>query len=68
MQWLQDLITGSKPHVSFGEFANAGTQPLEGSAKGKSDAEVDQLAQAYARDKAVSYAEALTAVTGSFTS
>ena len=68
VQWLQGLIAASKPHVSFGEFANAGMQPLEGSAKGKSDAEVDQLAQAYARDKAVSYAEALTAVTGSFTS
>ena len=68
VQWLQDLITGSKPHVSFGEFAKTGTQPVEGSAKGKSDADVDQLAKAYARDKAVSYAEALTAVTGSFTS
>ena len=68
VQWLQGLIAGSKPHVSFGEFAKAGAQPIEGSAKGKSDAEVDQLAQAYARDKAVSYAEALTAVTGSFTS
>lgn len=68
VQWLQDLITGSKPHVSFGEFAATGGQPAEGSAKGKSDAEVDQLAKAYARDKAVSYAEALTAVTASFTS
>lgn len=68
VQWLQGLISGSKPHVNFGEFAKAGTQPVEGSAKGKSDAEVDQLAKAYARDKAVSYAEALTAVTASFTS
>ena len=68
VQWLQDLITGSKPHVSFGEFAQAAAQPIEGGAKGKSDAEVDQLAKAYARDKAVSYGEALTAVTASFTS
>lgn len=68
VQWLQDLITGSKPHVSFGEFAKPGAQNPEGSAKGKSDAEVDQMAKVYARDKAVSYAEALTAVTASFTS
>ena len=68
-QWLQDLITGSKPHVSFGEFAGADGQPVEGSAKGKSDAEIDQAAQAYMRDhKGMNYAEALTAVTASFTS
>ena len=68
VQWLQGLIAASKPHVSFGEFAQAAAQPIEGGAKGKSDAEVDQLAKAYARDKAVSYGEALTAVTASFTS
>lgn len=68
VQWLQGLIAGSKPHVSFGEFAASGGQPTEGSAKGKSDAEIDQAAQAYAREKGVNYSEALTAVTASFTS
>ena len=69
-QWLQDLITNAKPAVSFGEFApgNTGGQAQPGAAKGKSDAEVDQAAQAYMRQHKVNYAEALTAVTTSFTS
>lgn len=63
--WLQNLIATAKPHVSFGEFAS-GTAPAEGAAKGKSDAEIDQAAKAYARDKGVNYTEALSAVTASF--
>ncbi|NMM75381.1 hypothetical protein B2J88_20240 [Rhodococcus sp. SRB_17] len=69
-QWLQDLIAAAKPAVNFGEFApgNTGSQAQAGAAKGKSDAEVDQAADAYMRQHKVSYAEALTAVTASFTS
>ena len=66
-QWLQSLIASSKPQVDFGEFAPAGAQAHAGAAKGKSDAEVDKAATAWAREKNVSYAEALTAVTSSFT-
>ena len=68
-QWLQDLIAQTKPAVNFGEFApgNA-TQVQPGAAHGKSDAEIDQAAQAYMRQHKVDYAEALTAVTSSFTS
>ena len=65
--WLQGLIAASQPHVSFGEFAPAGNQSPAGAAKGKSDAEVDKAAQSWAREKNVSYAEALGAVTSSFT-
>ena len=66
-QWLQELIGSARPQVSFGEFA--GGKPAQaGSAKGKSDAEIDQEAHAYARQHSVSYAEALSAVTSSFTS
>ena len=64
-QWLQDLIAGSKPAVSFGEFAH-GKVPIAGQAKGKSDAEIDQAAQAYMRQNKVNYSEALSAVTTSF--
>ena len=66
-QWLQDLIAGSKPHVEFGEFAG-GKVPATGQAKGKSDAEIDKAAQSYMREHKVNYAEALTAVTASFSS
>lgn len=64
--WLQNLIATSKPQVSFGEFGGASTAPAEGAAAGKSDAEIDAAAKAYARDKGVNYAEALSAVTASF--
>ncbi len=69
-QWLQDLIAGSQPAVSFGEFApgNVARQSHAGAAKGKSDAEIDKAAKDYARQHKVDYAEALTAVTTSFTS
>lgn len=66
-QWLQSLISGAAPVVSFGEFAGGQPPAAAGSAKGKSDAEIDREAQAYAKDKGVSYAEALTHVC-SFTS
>ena len=65
-QVLQDLIAGAKPAVNFGEFAG-GAMAATGSAKGKSDAEIDQAAKAYmSQHKGVNYADALTAVT-SFT-
>lgn len=65
-QWLQDLITSAKPVVDFSEFAGGAT-PVHGSAKGKTDAEIDQAARGYMQQhKGVNYADALTAVT-SFT-
>ncbi|MBF5006367.1 hypothetical protein [Diaphorobacter caeni] len=65
-QWLQDLITSAKPVVDFSEFAG-GKTPVLGSAKGKTDAEIDQAARGYMQQhKGVNYADALTAVT-SFT-
>lgn len=67
-QWLQDLIAGAKPHVSFGEFAGGRELQAAGGAKGKTDAEIDQAAKAWmASNKGVNYAEALRAVTSSFT-
>ncbi|MEG1202044.1 MAG: hypothetical protein RSD82_07770, partial [Comamonas sp.] len=68
-QWLQDLIANAKPQVEFGEFAggNSGTSVQAGTAHGKSDAEVDKAAKAYASQHKVDYSEALRAVT-SFTS
>lgn len=68
-QWLQDLITRAAPTVSFGEFASTGvgSQSQPGSAKGKSDAEIDKAAQNHMRQHKVNYSEALTAVTASFT-
>lgn len=67
-QWLQDLIANAAPAVSFGEFAPGGSaaQVQPGTAKGKSDAEIDKAAKDYARQHKVDYAEALTAVTTSF--
>ena len=60
-QWLQELIAAARPQVSFGEHApgNAGAS----SARGKTDAEIDAAAKAYARQNKVSYTEALSAVT-----
>ena len=69
-QWLQDLIAKTTPSVNFGEFApsHGASQSQAGAAKGKSDAEIDKAAKDYARQHKVDYAEALTAVTTSFTS
>ena len=67
-QWLQDLIAQAKPAVSFGEFAPGNTTQVQpGAARGKTDAEIDQAAQAYMRQHKVQYAEALMAVTATFT-
>lgn len=68
-QWLQDLIAAAKPAVNFGEFAGAAPlgQVQTGVARGKSDAEIDQAAKAFMRQHKVDYAEALGAVTASFT-
>lgn len=68
-QWLQDLIAGAKPAVSFGEFAGGqgAGQIQPGAARGKSDAEIDAAAKLYMRQHKVDYAEALGAVTSSFT-
>jgi len=68
-QWLQDLISRALPAISFGEFAPGNvTQIQPGAARGKTDAEIDQAADAYMRQHKVDYAEALNAVTASFTS
>lgn len=67
-QWLQDLLAAAKPVVSFGEFAGGQAPAGAGAAKGKTDAEIDQAARAFQRQHKVNYAEALTAVTSSFTS
>lgn len=68
-QWLQDLIAAAKPAVNFGEFAGGAVsaQIQPGTARGKSDAEIDQAAKAFMRQHKVDYAEALGAVTTSFT-
>jgi hypothetical protein len=65
VEWLKGLIAAAKPVVSFGEHApGAGNQPSAGSSKGKTDAEIDTDAKAYARQNKVSYAEAVSAVIG----
>lgn len=64
--WLKNLITAAKPVVNFGEHA-AGTVLHTNGVAGRTDAEIDADAQAYAKQHKVNYAEALSAVT-SFTS
>lgn len=68
-EWLKGFIASTGPLVQFGEFApgNAGEKPEAGSAKGKTDAEIDSAAKSYAKQHNVQYAEALSAVVG-FTS
>ena len=66
-QWLQDLIANAKPAVSFGEFAGGQMRSHQHQTQGKTDAEIHAAASAHALEKGVSYAEALTAVTTSFT-
>lgn len=67
-QWLQDLIANAPPAVNFGEFAPGGSAQIQpGVARDKSDAEIDQAAKAFMRQHKVDYAEALGAVTSSFT-
>lgn len=67
VDFVKGLISLAKPKVQFGEFANGNLPEVgAGSAKGKSDAEIDQAAKAYAAQQKVSYSEALTAVTAAF--
>ncbi len=68
VEWLKSLITNAKPLVQFGEHA-PGTVAVAGQAtKDMSDAEVDKLARAWmAANKTANYAEAVSAVTASFT-
>ncbi|HEY0953986.1 MAG TPA: hypothetical protein VGE36_04465 [Roseateles sp.] len=66
VEFVKSLISLGTAKVQFGEFKPGETAAAAGSAKGKSDAEIDQAARAYAAHHKVSYAEALTAVT-SFT-
>lgn len=67
VEWLKGLIAAARPVVSFGEHAaGPGNDGL--AAKDMSDAEVDKLAKAYAAQHKVNYAEAVSAVTATFTS
>ena len=69
--WLKALIENAKQLVSFSEQApgtlGAAQAGSAGLGNGKTDAEIDVLAKAYARQHKVSYAEALNNVV-SFTS
>lgn len=67
VDFLKDLIARAKPVVSFGEHA-AGSATEGVATKGMSDAEIDKLTKAHAAKHNVNYAEALHAVTVSFTS
>ncbi|MES2948665.1 MAG: hypothetical protein V4858_08995 [Pseudomonadota bacterium] len=67
VDWLKDLITRAKPVVSFGEHA-AGNGGDGQARKDMSDADVDKLAREHAAKHNVNYAEAIRAVTVSFTS
>ena len=60
-EWLKALIAAGKPLVSFSEQA-PGSVTTTGQGVGKTDAEIDVLAKAHARQYKVSYAEALSAV------
>ncbi|MDD3328310.1 MAG: hypothetical protein PHW25_14605 [Zoogloea sp.] len=65
VEWLKNFIVTGTPVVQFGEFAPAGGLDADvGSAKGKTDAEIDAAAKAYAAKNKVQYAEALKAVVG----
>jgi hypothetical protein len=65
-EFVKGLIEGGKPKVNFGEHAggNAGAALAD---KGDSDADIDKKAKAYQAQHKVSYSEALSAVTASFT-
>lgn len=65
VEWLKNFITAGTAVVQFGEFAPAGGLDADvGSAKGKTDTEIDAMAKAYAAKHKVQYAEALKAVVG----
>ncbi len=62
--WLQGHMSSRTAAVSFGEMAGGAHDATAFDARGKTDAEIDQAARRYqAEHPAVSYAEALTAVT-----
>lgn len=64
-EWLKGFIGAAAPVVQFGEFAPAGGLDADaGGAKGKTDAEIDTAAKAYAAKHKVQYSEALKAVVG----
>lgn len=67
VDFIKDLIARAKPVVNFGEHA-AGTGGDGLARKDMSDADVDKLAREHAAKHNVNYAEALHAVTVSFTS
>lgn len=62
VDFVKGLISMGAPKVQFGEFRPGETAVGTGSAKGKSDAEIDQAARAYQAQHKVSYSEALNAV------
>lgn len=65
VEWLKNFIVTGTPVVQFGEFAQAGGLDADGgSAKGKTDAEIDAAAKAYAAKNNVQYMDALRAVVG----
>ncbi|MDD5479655.1 hypothetical protein [Rhodoferax sp.] len=66
VEWLKGLIASARPVVSFGEHAPGAGDSGQASPD-MSDAEVDKRAKAYALQHKVNYAEALSAVTASFT-
>lgn len=66
VDFMKDLIARAKPVVNFGEHA-AGSGGDGQARKDMSDADVDKLAKDHAAKHNVNYAEALRAVTVSFT-
>ncbi len=65
-EFVRGLIEGAKPKVNFGEHAPGNAAADLQADKGDSDAEIDKKARAYMAQHKVNYAEALTAVTASF--
>ncbi|WP_343590126.1 hypothetical protein [Paracidovorax wautersii] len=63
VEWLQGLIANSAASVDFSERAGGAMPATGGSAKGKTDAEIDRAAKDYAAKNKVSYADAVKAVT-----
>lgn len=64
VEWLKNFIVTGTPVVQFGEFNPGAGDADAGSAKGKTDAEIDAAAKDYAAKHKVQYAEALKAVVG----
>ncbi len=65
VEWLKKFVAKGATVVQFGEFAAAGGPDADaGSAKGKTDHEIDAAAKAYAAKNNVQYMDALRAVVG----